>query len=64
MAEALPGVGLHKRRQAADAVATVLAATGKTVSEQVRSRASVDTLAKSVGEMLCGYLERVATGQA
>jgi AcrR family transcriptional regulator len=64
MAEALPGVDLRRRRQAADAVATVLAATGKTLSEQARSRASVDALAKSVGEMLCGYLERVAAGRA
>lgn len=64
MAEALLGVDPRKRRQAADAVATVLTATGKTVSEQARSRASVDALAKAVGEMLCGYLERVAKGQA
>jgi len=64
MAEALPGVDPRKRRQAADVVATVLTATGKTVSEQARSRASVDALAKAVGEMLCGYLERVAKGQA
>ena len=64
MAEALLGVDPRKRRQAADAVATVLTATGKTVSEQARSRASVDVLAKAVGEMLCGYLERVAKGQA
>jgi AcrR family transcriptional regulator len=64
MVEALPGVDPGRRRQAADAVATVLTATGKTVSEQARSRTSVDALAKSVGEMLCVYLERVAAGQA
>lgn len=62
MVEALPGVDPRKRRRATDAIATVLAATGKTVSEQVRSRASVDALAKAVGDMLCGYLERVAKG--
>lgn len=64
MAEVLPAADPRTRRQAADAVATVLTATGKSMSEQARSRASVDLLAKSVGEMLCSYLERVAVGGA
>ncbi|KRE94956.1 TetR family transcriptional regulator [Frateuria sp. Soil773] len=64
MAEALPDVDARKRRQATDAVATVLTATGKNVSEQGRSRASVDALANAVGEMLCGYLDRLAKGRA
>lgn len=64
MAEALPGVGARKRRLAADAVGAVLTATGESVSAQQRSRASVDALARAVGEMLCGYLERVARDRA
>jgi len=60
MREALPDFAANKRQHAADTVMTVLTATGKSVSEQGRSRASVDALAKAVGEMLCAYLERVA----
>lgn len=60
MAEALPDVDARKRRLAADVVATVVTSTGKSVSEQGRPRAEVDAMARTVGEMLCGYLERVA----
>lgn len=64
MAEALPGVDARKRRLAADAVGAVLTATGESISGQGRSPASVDALARAVGEMLCGYLEQVARGGA
>lgn len=64
MREAVPELDARKRRLAADAIATVVTATGKSVSEQGRSRAEVDALARAVGEMLCGYLEQLTHGQA
>ena len=43
---------------AADLVGTVISAMGKAISSQNPSNSEVDALAVTVGEMLCGYLER------
>ena len=58
MKDALPDVTARERAALADLVGTILSATGKAISSQNRSNSEVDALAVTVGEMLCGYLER------
>jgi len=57
--ELLPSVAARERAFAADFIKTAMSATGKAVSEQNRSRAEVDRLATALGDMFCGYLERL-----
>jgi len=60
MEDALPDASVRERAFAADLVGTVMSAAGKAISSQNRARSEVDTLAAAVGEMCCGYLERLS----
>jgi AcrR family transcriptional regulator len=57
--ELLPSVSARERAFAADLIKTAMSSMGKAVSEQNRSRAEVDRLAMALGDMFCGYLERL-----
>lgn len=60
MKDALPRASARERAFAADLVGTVMSATGKALSSQNRPRPEVDALAAGVGELCCGYLERLS----
>jgi AcrR family transcriptional regulator len=57
--EALPGVPASECAFATAVVMTTMSVVGKRVSEEARSKSEVDAWALAIGEMVCGYLQRL-----
>ncbi len=60
MKGALPNVSASERAFVAAFVMTTVSAVGKRISIEARSKSEVEVWALAVGEMLCGYLQRLA----
>jgi AcrR family transcriptional regulator len=58
--EVLPDASPKERAFAAEVVMTSMAAIGKRITTERRSRAEIDAWAEIVADMQCGYLERLA----
>jgi AcrR family transcriptional regulator len=63
MRDAIPDRSTREQAFAADLLGTVMSSVGKTISAQTRSRSEVEAFAEALGEMLCGYLERLSRRQ-
>ena len=60
--EVLPDAPPKERTVAADVVMTSMAAIGKRITTERRTRAEIDAWAEVVVDMQCGYLERLGRG--